>query len=263
MRETADNPAGFVTSEGAVGVELVAKYPFARDNVGARRLGNECPSVVLLESTELGVHGVGPVAVEQSGAKIARNGRGRRGDREIEDLAWTKDAGLRSGADRGGCRRWLRRARGRVARRGIAGWGRRRTSGGGGIWVSSGQVGMGGCVAMQRGGMVGQVWRGMRGVGAGTGAMQRGGWTGLGRSGRFGLVCMDTRSGAMQRRGRTGRGRNWRGARGDDAGKKRKVLMSVREVIRGRLGSVGSGEGEDVLVECDMARCVDAVGERV
>jgi hypothetical protein len=51
LRETAKHPACFVAVEGAIGLQLVAKYPLVGDDVGVPRRRHEIPSVVAEEST--------------------------------------------------------------------------------------------------------------------------------------------------------------------------------------------------------------------
>jgi hypothetical protein len=63
LRETTKHPACFVAVEGAIGLQLVAKYPLAGDDVGVLRRRHEIPSVVAVESTILLGHGLEPVGI--------------------------------------------------------------------------------------------------------------------------------------------------------------------------------------------------------
>jgi hypothetical protein len=63
LRETAKHPACFVAVEGAIGLQLVAKDPLVRDNVGIPRIRHEIPSVVAEESTILLGHSLKPVGI--------------------------------------------------------------------------------------------------------------------------------------------------------------------------------------------------------
>jgi hypothetical protein len=63
LRETAKHPSCFVAVEGSIGLQLVAKYPLAGDNVGIPRRRHEIPSVVATESTILLGHSLEPVGI--------------------------------------------------------------------------------------------------------------------------------------------------------------------------------------------------------
>jgi hypothetical protein len=63
LRETAKHLACFVAVEGAIGLQLVAKYPLAGHDVGVPRRRHEIPSVVAEESTILLGHSLEPVGI--------------------------------------------------------------------------------------------------------------------------------------------------------------------------------------------------------
>jgi hypothetical protein len=63
LRETAKHLACFVTVERSIGLQLVAKDPFARDDVGVPRRRHEIPSVMAEESTILLDHSLEPVGI--------------------------------------------------------------------------------------------------------------------------------------------------------------------------------------------------------
>jgi hypothetical protein len=63
LREIAKHPACFVAVEGAIGLQLVAKDPLARDDVGVLRRRREIPSVVAEESTILLGHSLEPLGI--------------------------------------------------------------------------------------------------------------------------------------------------------------------------------------------------------
>jgi hypothetical protein len=63
LRETAKHPACFVAVEGAIGLQLMVKYPLAGDVVGVPRRRHEIPSVVAEESTILLGHSLKPVGI--------------------------------------------------------------------------------------------------------------------------------------------------------------------------------------------------------
>jgi hypothetical protein len=67
LRETAKHPTCFVAVEGAIGLQLVAKDPLARDDVGIPRRRHEIPSVVTKESTILLGHSLEPVGILECG----------------------------------------------------------------------------------------------------------------------------------------------------------------------------------------------------
>ena len=59
--EAADQPAGLVTGEGAVGVEFMLINPLARHNVGTWRSGYKAPCVVVDQGLVLVCHGRPPL----------------------------------------------------------------------------------------------------------------------------------------------------------------------------------------------------------
>jgi hypothetical protein len=63
LREAAKHPTCFVAVEGAIGLQLVAKDPLARDDVGVPRRRHEIPSVVAEDSTILLGHSLEPVGI--------------------------------------------------------------------------------------------------------------------------------------------------------------------------------------------------------
>jgi hypothetical protein len=63
LRETAKHPACFVAVERAIGLQLVAKDPLARDDVGLLRRRHEIPSIITEESTILLGHSLEPVGI--------------------------------------------------------------------------------------------------------------------------------------------------------------------------------------------------------
>jgi hypothetical protein len=57
LGETVKNPTSLVSSQGAVGVELVLEDLFAGDDVGANRMRDKIPSVVGDQSIIFFLHG--------------------------------------------------------------------------------------------------------------------------------------------------------------------------------------------------------------
>jgi len=111
LREPTDHPPGFIALEGSIRIELVAKYPFARDDMGTRWTRNQTPCVVCLKSAVLLFHGAVPVRISKRGARRGwqrgyggASGRWRRGGGER--IAWVgfDDASL-SASDHRMCRR--------------------------------------------------------------------------------------------------------------------------------------------------------------
>jgi len=74
LGEAADDPVSLVTSQCAIGVELVPEDPLACDHVGAGRPGNESPRVVVDESLVLLSHGRAPLGVGKGPSVVAGNG---------------------------------------------------------------------------------------------------------------------------------------------------------------------------------------------
>jgi hypothetical protein len=83
LGEAADDPASLMTSQRAVGVELMPEDPFASDNIGARRLGDEAPCVVVDESLVLLSHSRAPLRVGKGPSVVTGNGRGSRGGSDM------------------------------------------------------------------------------------------------------------------------------------------------------------------------------------
>lgn len=80
-----NDPMGLVTSQCALGMELVLEYAFDGDDVGAGRTGHEMPCVVVDEGLVLICLGSTPVRVGQCRAVVARYGRHRTvGGGEVE-----------------------------------------------------------------------------------------------------------------------------------------------------------------------------------
>jgi len=65
LGETTTNPASFVPRERAVSKELLAKHPFAGNDVSTGRARNKAPSVILKKSGKLITHGSGPVRIKK------------------------------------------------------------------------------------------------------------------------------------------------------------------------------------------------------
>jgi hypothetical protein len=63
LGETPKHPTCFVAVEGAIGLQLMAKDPLARDDVGIPWRRHEIPSVVAEESTILLGHSLEPVGI--------------------------------------------------------------------------------------------------------------------------------------------------------------------------------------------------------
>jgi hypothetical protein len=63
LRESTKHPACFVAVKGAIGLQLVAKDPLARDDVGIARRRHEIPSVIAEESTILLGHSLELVGI--------------------------------------------------------------------------------------------------------------------------------------------------------------------------------------------------------
>jgi hypothetical protein len=76
LTETTDNPSCFLADEGSIRIVLMAKHPFATDNISAWWWENETPCVVGEESVKLLAHSLRPVWIMTSGAI----GFGNRGD---------------------------------------------------------------------------------------------------------------------------------------------------------------------------------------
>lgn len=76
----------------------MSKNPFARDDVGTGRAGDERPSVVEQKSIVLVLHGAKPVGIEESclvgvGNRICGRRRGGGGG-QIEAPRWKTEAGF-------------------------------------------------------------------------------------------------------------------------------------------------------------------------
>ena len=74
LGEAANDPASLVTSQGAIGVELVPEDPLACHHVGTWGPGNESPRVVVDESLVLLSHGRAPLGVGKGPSVVAGNG---------------------------------------------------------------------------------------------------------------------------------------------------------------------------------------------
>lgn len=66
LREATQDSPSFVTSKRAVGVVFVVIDPFAGNNVGTRRGGDQIPCVVCREGRELLYHSCTPVWIAES-----------------------------------------------------------------------------------------------------------------------------------------------------------------------------------------------------
>ena len=73
LMKAADNPPGFVTLEGAVGVQFVLEHPLAGDDLGISRTRYERPCAVVLESIELELHCCSPVRITPRGTDGGRH----------------------------------------------------------------------------------------------------------------------------------------------------------------------------------------------
>jgi hypothetical protein len=73
LSESSDHPTRFVPFQGAVGVELMTKHPFARHNVRSRWSINKPPCTIALKSLELKGHGAVPVRVVEGCASGGGN----------------------------------------------------------------------------------------------------------------------------------------------------------------------------------------------
>ena len=73
LMKATDNPPGFVTLEGAVGVQFVLEHPLAGDDLGISRTRYERPCAVVLESIELELHCCSPVRITQRGTDGGRH----------------------------------------------------------------------------------------------------------------------------------------------------------------------------------------------
>jgi hypothetical protein len=93
LRETAENPAGFVAIKGAVGFEFVTEDPFAGDDVGVGWRADELPCVIGEKSTVLVGLGCEPVWILESSPNCLGNRRERGDDinMEVETWPWTDD----------------------------------------------------------------------------------------------------------------------------------------------------------------------------
>jgi hypothetical protein len=97
LRETAQDPTGFIAVKRTIRLELVPKNPFAGDDVGVGGREHKSPRVVGEKSAVLISHGHEPVWVFESTSNGLQNRRGSsgRGDVEVETLTWADDlAGL-------------------------------------------------------------------------------------------------------------------------------------------------------------------------
>jgi hypothetical protein len=121
LRESVKHPACFVAVEGAIRLQLVAKDPLARDNVGVSRRRHEIPSVIVEESTILLRHSLEPVGIVER--RMCKGGNRRvpfDGNMQVKPL--TEREMYAGGATRvmhgQGCRRrrWGGRPRGRHCR---------------------------------------------------------------------------------------------------------------------------------------------------
>lgn len=85
LQEATEYPSGLVACKRSVGVELVAKNPFAGDDVGVGGLWNKGPCCVISESAELVEHGCTPIWILE-GAAVCLGDRRYRVDVEVEDV---------------------------------------------------------------------------------------------------------------------------------------------------------------------------------
>jgi hypothetical protein len=118
LGEAADDPASLMTSQRAVGVELMPEDLFAGDDIGARRPGDEAPCVVVDESLVLLSHNRAPLRVGKGPSVVTGNGRGSRGGSDVSSwweaitINRLQRAGLEARHRPARCRR-RRRRRGR------------------------------------------------------------------------------------------------------------------------------------------------------
>lgn len=66
LMKTTNNPTSFITSERSIRMELMAKNPFAIDDVGTIGFGNEMPGVVANKSLIFHKHRLVPIRVFKS-----------------------------------------------------------------------------------------------------------------------------------------------------------------------------------------------------
>jgi hypothetical protein len=75
LGEAVKNPVCLVSIKRPIRVKLVFEYPFAGDDIGERRLGDEGPGVVSDQSLEFILHSMPPVGIVES---VEIRGRDRR-----------------------------------------------------------------------------------------------------------------------------------------------------------------------------------------
>ena len=82
LRETTNDPSGFVARKRTIRIVLMPKYPFATDNVGTRRRRDKCPSFIQSKCIVLFLHGMSPIRISKGG-EIAVRDRGRSNGKNI------------------------------------------------------------------------------------------------------------------------------------------------------------------------------------
>jgi hypothetical protein len=73
MGEVAKHPTCFVAVEGVIRLELVAKDPLTRHDVGVSSRRHEIPSIVFEKSAVLQVHGIELVGIIESSTSRGKN----------------------------------------------------------------------------------------------------------------------------------------------------------------------------------------------
>lgn len=78
LREAANDPSCLVSIERAILLELVAKHPFATDDMGVGRSRYKRPCVIVEQRVVFRLHSLAPVRVLKSLVDRPRDGRDRR-----------------------------------------------------------------------------------------------------------------------------------------------------------------------------------------
>ena len=70
LRETTNDPPGFMTGEGAISMILVLEDPLAGDNISPRWSRYEAPGAIIHERLVLFMHRSPPIGVGQGGTRV-------------------------------------------------------------------------------------------------------------------------------------------------------------------------------------------------
>jgi hypothetical protein len=113
LAEAMHHPTHLVALKCTIRKQLLLEYSFAGDEVGLGRIGNELPSLVLLQSVELLLHGLMPMQVP----KRCPSGDGNRRERRCRGRARVLGGGVASGRPMDTCSCMSDDPRGRTWRR--------------------------------------------------------------------------------------------------------------------------------------------------